>query len=225
MKIRIILNLFIVFAFVSCKKTETKKMVSLTGVVMDYDNNTVFPNVRTGLGRLVYKYPHSYYITEDSTRTNSNGVFQFSHPYNEGDLYFYLSAYKNGYAQKYQRLASSLSGVDAAAIQKDTLFIGQATFLSILIKNNSGNKRYVIECNMNIPPESFDSLADYNPIQYHIHEYDSARIIIDRYLYKDNHLVYISWRETYNKRGVLNKTTEVIQMTPMDTTFITLNLP
>lgn len=220
MKYRIFFCLLIIIVLDSCKKHETQILFS--GIVIDYDNNTPFPNQLTK----IYRYEHHQLnsILNDSTLTNSNGFFQFSYKHDEHDMYL-VYVKKDGYVEKFASQYKPLKFYDITSINIDTLIIGQAAVLNICVNNYSDNKEYIIECNINIPPELFNPFADYNPNKHHIHVEDEASFIFERYIYKDNHEVFISWSEYDTFTGdTLDKTTEVIQLIPMDTSYMTIEL-
>lgn len=220
MKYKILIILLIAFIYDSCKKPESESQILFSGIVIDYDRNEPFPNQLTKMLRRKSSQQNS--SIRDSTWTNSNGVFQFLVKYEERDSY-YVNVKKDSYIQKPTRQWPHHKFYDETSVNVDTLIIGQAAILNILINSYSSSNEYIIECNMDIPPELFDPLADYNPNKRLIPRGFTPISFFERYLYKDNHEVFISWIEIDSLTGdTSNKNTEVIKLIPMDTTYLTI---
>jgi len=219
MKYISLIFILVIILFDSCKKPEGE--VIFKGIVIDYDNDKPFSNQLVKLWR---PKPGEINSTNaDSSWTNSNGLYQFSFPNDERNHYT-VYAPKDKYIGRFEMRIKPYKYYNKSSINYDTVIIGQAAFLNISI-NNYHHKLYLIKCNMEIPTHLFDPLADYYPQHYTVSENDTNRYISTAYLYKDNNEVFISWSELDPNTGdTLNNTLKTIQLTPMDTTYMTINL-
>ncbi|NPD45021.1 MULTISPECIES: hypothetical protein [unclassified Lentimicrobium] len=228
MKTKVLLSIFIIlFGLTSCKKSEPEeRMITIKGIVLNCDNNEVFPNTEILMLKSKYMEDHDdidyyYYIEPIRSITNNNGEYVLTFPYKDKDMLHPIFAYKNDYIQKNSGYKNPLDNCSLSELNNDTILLGKATYLNVVLNNFTGNKGFIIDLNKNIPSELFDPTADYNTCEYYIDNDDTVTVLKESYLSKDNHNVYVTWSR-YNKKH--DDTTVVVQMNPSDTTFLSIDL-
>lgn len=216
----------ILFGLTSCKKSDSEeRMITIKGIVLNCDNNEVFPNTEIFISRLKYLEEYAYGIESFKTNSNDRGEYEFFVSYNEKDGYTFPHAKKSGYFQKNRGPQDILHNSPVSDINNDTLWLGKASYLRIEAKKSKENLEFKIDLNKNIPSELFDSTVDYNANEYYIYKEDSITLIKESYLTKDIHEVYVTWsRYDFYKNKKYDDTTIVVQMNPSDTTFLSIDL-
>ena len=220
MKYKAIFGLVLIIIFSSCKKDEPEKLF-FEGVIIDLENNKPIPNLLTKLHLSKVGYHETPPSLYDSTFTDSFGRYYFKIDDYNGFTTYSIRGIKDNYLTKFPEEWRWGKSINNSTANNDTVIIGRESMLKLHIENSTFDS-YKIGFNINIPIEFYDSLADYNP-SIRFSESEEQKIIIEKYLFDDNNIVYVSWWWDSDV-GLIDTTTIEIEMTPMDTSYLEIYL-
>ena len=214
MRLQSILSLIFLILLSSCHKKEVDT-VRFSGIVIDAKDNLPMPNV---LARLQLYYTGDINSTslQDSIWTDDLGSYEFSVRQTDYNSY-YIFTYKAGYMLNLPCGIFGVAGksINNSKINYDTIVIGRKGVLKINFNILDTNWTYVIS----------SSSACYDTRNYKVDVNYLSQELTFKYLYDDNHQVNVSWyKYDWNYDTIFNEEFKIIDLIPMDTSYLTLDL-
>lgn len=221
----LLIGIVLLLVIASCHKQKNGP-IQFSGIVFDVESGEPMPGVFTTIS-LINSDINNRQSMHDSTRTDSFGAYHFS--FNENQFTNYSThASKDRYVrQGYDRRRDGQaiffynSNIDPNMVNCDTIPMGRETMLKIHLNIIDQSAAYTIFCD-EIPDKSDTGLiVSHHPVMHYVEPWDTVSVLLERYLYHNNHIVPISWvREDFP-----DDTTRIeVDMTPFDTSYLTLDL-
>ena len=223
MRSQFLLYLIFLILLSSCHKKEVET-VRFSGIVIDAKDNLPMPNVLTKIYLDIY-HPTSQESFMDSTWTDNDGFYDMSLDC-LGHTSYSIYSYKDGYlTELLNSTVIKTKPIGNSITIIDTITIWRTATLKIDCNIIDYNWTYVINKTIDRPIETIDSLRFFQPRSYEIDTSIYPQELILTFLYDFNHQVNISWYK-YNPYfdTIFNEEIRIIDLVPLDTTFINLEL-